>query len=249
MVEDKERYCRDELRTARAAVLRQAEALPEMLFALERVGATVAGKVRTLEGYRKKLTEVGTRSPLAELIPRQHPVLHIGFTALYNLVQTARNEAMHQGAYARHLAQHAVELSLILEDAFMNRSNRISDYMVKSPVCAEPWQPISLIRQQMLTNSFSFLPVFLGDGWRLVSDYGIATMLRSVSNDGERAKRLNATLHQHLHPDGPAEDRRHHAFLGQLLHVQFVLSARGAGVQCQNQPRADHLGEQSPGPD
>ena len=193
MIEERERYCRDVLRTARAAVLRDAEALPEMLFALERVGAVMTGKLGTLKNYKVELTEVGSRSPLALQVPSQHPALHVTFDTLYNLVLLARNEAMHQGAYARHLAQHAVELSLILEDAFMSRSNCISDYMVKSPICAEPWQPVSLVRQQMLTNSFSFLPVLLdGDDWMLISDYGLAKLLRTAP--GERAERLNATL-------------------------------------------------------
>jgi hypothetical protein len=193
MVEEKERYCRDELRTARAAVLRDAEAVTEMLFALERVGAIVTGKSLDLSRYQKKLTEVGKRSPLAEHVPMQHPALHVTFDTLYDLVRTARNDAMHQGAYARHLAQHAIELSLILEDAFMNGSDCISDYMVKSPICAELWQPVSLIRQQMLSNSFSFLPVFLDSHtWKVVSDCGLAKWLRT--NDAERGKRLNSTL-------------------------------------------------------
>jgi CBS domain-containing protein len=170
-----------------------------MLFALERVGAVVTGKSGTLKKFREELTEVGRRSPLAEKVPSQHPALHIKIATLYSLVQTARNEAMHQGAYARHHAQHAIELSLILEDAFMNGSNCISDYMVKSPICAEPWQPVSLIRQQMLTNSFSFLPVSLdGRAWKLVSDYGLAKFLRTPSNGGERARRLEATLKEAL---------------------------------------------------
>ena len=191
---DKERYCRDVLRAARAAVLCDAEALPEMLFALERVGAVMTGRLGTLGTYQPGLTEVGSRSPLAFQVSIQHPALHITFTRLYNLVRTARNDAMHQGAYVRHLAQHAIELSLILEDAFMNGSDCISDYMVKSPLCAELWQPVSLIRQQMLSNSFSFLPVLLdGHTWKVVSDCGLAKWLRTSSNDGERGKRLNAT--------------------------------------------------------
>lgn len=195
MIEDKKRYCRDVLRTARAAVLRDAEALSEMLFAFERVGAILTGKSGGLLKYQSKLVEVGKRSPLAVQVPNQHPALHVKFTTLYNLLRGARNEAMHQGAYARHLAQHAGELSLILEDAFMNGSNCISDYMVKSPICAELWQPVSLIRQHMLINSFSFLPVCLdGHTWKLVSDFGFAKYLRTPPRDGDRARRLNATL-------------------------------------------------------
>lgn len=202
MAEDKERYCRDELRTARAAVLRDAEAVTQMLFALERVGAIITGKLGTLGTYQAKLAEVGKRSPLAEEVPGKYPALHVGFGTLYRLVLDARNDAMHQGAYARLLAQHAIELSLILEDALMKGSNCISDYMVKSPLCAELWQPVSLIRQHMLSNSYSFLPVFLeGSGWKVVSDYGLAKWLRTARNDAERGERLNSTLekaHQEL---------------------------------------------------
>jgi hypothetical protein len=80
MVGDRERYCGDVLRNARAAVLRDAEALPGMLFAQERVGAIMTGKSGTLLGYQKTLTEVGSRSPLAETVPRRHSALHVDFT-------------------------------------------------------------------------------------------------------------------------------------------------------------------------
>ena len=64
--------------------------------------------------------------------------------------------------------------------------------MVPNPVCAEQWQPLSFIRQSMLANSFSYLPVKLGDGsrWGLVSDIAIATYLRN----GDRKERLAQTL-------------------------------------------------------
>ena len=39
------------------------------------------------------------------------------FSRLYDLVQDARNDALHQGAFARHLTIHAIGLALILEDA------------------------------------------------------------------------------------------------------------------------------------
>jgi hypothetical protein len=66
---------------------------------------------------------------------------------------------LHQGAFARRLTGHAIELSLVLEDALRRSldSPVVGDYMVRGPICAEPWQPISFIRQRMLANSFSFL--------------------------------------------------------------------------------------------
>jgi len=41
------------------------------------------------------------------------------FTALYESVRKARNAAVHEGALARHLAVHALEMALVLEDALM----------------------------------------------------------------------------------------------------------------------------------
>jgi len=165
-----------------------------MLLALERVGALLTNRIGDLGRYKKRLKEVGAHSPLAQQVPKKHPALHIPFDKLYELVSDARNEAMHQGVYARHLARHAIELFLILEDGLMNRSNCISDYMVTSPVIAESWQPVSLIRQRMLADSFSFLPVQIAREWKVVADYKLAKWLRTVSNDGERKDRLNITL-------------------------------------------------------
>ena len=60
-------------------------------------------------------------------------------------------------------------------------SEHVGDYCVRSPVCAEPWQPLSLVRQQMLSSSFSFLPIRidLGEGkkWYVVSDLELARVL------------------------------------------------------------------------
>lgn len=49
----------------------------------------------------------------------------LGRLALYDLVEQGRNEALHQGAFARHLAEHAIELALALEDALANGDRRV----------------------------------------------------------------------------------------------------------------------------
>ena len=73
-------------------------------------------------------------------------------------------------------------------------SEQVGDYCVRSPVCAEPWQPLSLVRQQMLSSSFSFLPIWidLGDGarWHVVSDLELARALRTA----HRRKALGTTV-------------------------------------------------------
>ena len=79
--------------------------------------------------------------------------------------------------------------------------SKVSDFMVRSPVCAELWQPLAFIRQQMLANSFSYLPVLeedekLTDGeeWCVVSDNAIAIYLGPERDGSTRKERLGTTL-------------------------------------------------------
>lgn len=186
-------YFRDQLREARAIALRDAEGFQGILFIIERLGYFLSRqrpeKESGLDSYRSCIIELARESPL---------FIHKEFWRLYEAVRTARNDAMHQGAYARHLTTRAVELAIILEDALMSNSEKVKEYMVRNPLCAELWQPISLIRQQMLANSFTFLPLYIRErpdvkesGWYLVSDYSIARFLRSSS---DRKTRLRMTL-------------------------------------------------------
>jgi hypothetical protein len=182
-------HCRDELSQARAAVLRDSEAFPEILFALERTGAVLSGKqLGTLKAFKKHFVKLIDRSRRAGISTRN-------FERLYDLVHEARNEALHQGAFARHLTTNAVELALIVEDALLDGSDRIRDCMVKAPIIAHSWQPLSLVRHQMLANSFSYLPIHLAaEGWLIVADIEIARVLRSSTKNQERGVRLAASV-------------------------------------------------------
>ena len=90
---------------------------------------------------------------------------------------------------ARHLTVSAIELSLVLEEAIMSDCHQVSDFMVRNPICCYLWQPLSFIRQTMLVNSFSYLPVPIEiDGkteWRLVSDFRLARYLRKNGKASE----------------------------------------------------------------
>lgn len=151
---------------------------------MERLGSYLLGQIAHLGRYKPALVQAASHSALAEQIPERHGNVHIPFSLLYELVRHARNDALHQGAFARRLTGRAIELSLILEDTLRSSldSPVVSDYMVRNPICAELWQPISFIRQQMLANSFSFLPVNTAQGWRLISDAQIATYLGTVTS-------------------------------------------------------------------
>ena len=119
------------------------------------------------------------------------------FSRLYETVRQGRNDALHQGAYARHLTIHAIQLALVLEDALMNGYTEVKEFMVQDPICAQTWQPMSFVRQTMLTNSFSFLPVRWSDGkWKFVSAKAVGRFLREAGENGrdERKARLAMPL-------------------------------------------------------
>jgi hypothetical protein len=170
---------RDQLRDARASALLNTESFQELLFVVERFGflLTKNPKATGLGDYKDAVETFAVKhSALATEIMR---AWHTPFSDLYTLVSKARNDALHQGAFARNLTKHAVQLALILEDALMDSLLTVNDYMVRNPICAYHWQPISFVRQQLLENSFSYLPVFINDGWNLISDHSVALYLRS----------------------------------------------------------------------
>jgi hypothetical protein len=193
-------YFRNELRDARYAAFRDAEGFQAIVFAVERLGSALAGRAGGLSDYQHALIELARRSSLAEELPRVHPAWHAPFSALYRLVREGRNDALHQGAYARRVADHAVQLSMILEDALMGSENLVRDFMVRDVSCAVPWQPISAARQVMLANSFSFLPIRTvweaSARWLLISDYAIARFLHASGSGSERSRRLAKSIQE-----------------------------------------------------
>lgn len=198
-------YFRDEFREARAAALKDAEGYQQILFVLERFGAHLYGKVAGLGKYKGCITK---------LVNEYHPPekdreewssyrdCHTAFSSLYEMVRRGRNEALHQGAVARNLTAHSVRLSLLLEDVLMvaSESEKIGDYMVPNPVCARDWQPVSFVRQMMLANSFSYIPVYTGKkcaretSWHIIADYHVAAYLRSADSDSHRKKLLTQPI-------------------------------------------------------
>jgi hypothetical protein len=186
-----------QLRSARLAALADAEAFDEIIHVVERLGSCVEGRLIDLGGYRRVLTgpDIAGRSWLAE--PPDHlRSLLTPFARLYDLVKEARNDALHQGASARHLTKHAIELAIILEDALSTYFEpMVADFMVRNPDRAEFWQPIGFIRQQMLANSYSYLPVLGNDGvWRIISDASVARFLGLDQFGGTRKSRLATTI-------------------------------------------------------
>ena len=176
-------HFRDQLRGARAAALRDAEAQQEIVLTLERLGTYLFGSMANLGKYQDVIAKLAEHSPMATDVPSTLPELHTTFARKYQIIRRGRNAAVHEGAFARHMALTAVEVALILEEAIMHGSYQARDFMVRNPVCAYLWQPLSFIRQTMLANSFSYLPVATDTEpqpvWQLISDFRLAKYLRA----------------------------------------------------------------------
>jgi len=184
----------NQFRQARAKALSDSEAFHEIIYAVERLGLQITkGQAYNLEGYEGELIKLANGSDLAETIPKVYRAWHLPFSVLYKIVKTGRNDALHQGAFARHLTDHSIQLLLVLEDALMGSLTCVSDYMVRDPICAFPWQPISFVRQQMLANSFTNLPILRKvdrkKTWYIISDHSVAQYLRSAPYE-QRNSRL-----------------------------------------------------------
>lgn len=197
------RYFRDEFRKARAAAAGDAEDFQQILFVLERLGSLMYNQIGTLKSYCSSIQNLAEKSSLAKKVPTERRDWHTPFPCLYSSIQGTRNEGMHQGAFVRHLTTHLVQLSLVLEDALQiiiredrelkKNDDKVCDYMVRDPVHASEWQPISFLRQQILINSFSYLPFFGKiskspdpERWWLVSDHAIAQYLHSTGSYRDR---------------------------------------------------------------
>jgi hypothetical protein len=106
-------FFRDQFRDARALALQDAERFQDVLFVLERFGSFLTGKIQTLGRYEKLIVEFAKRSPLADGVA-EASAWHTPFSALIEYVRESRNDALHQGAFARHLTTHVVKLALVL---------------------------------------------------------------------------------------------------------------------------------------
>lgn len=185
---------RNGLRDARQKAQKDAEAFDAVVFELERLGRFLMhrhigkrdGGNLGLGKYRPFILELAAHSPFFCVLAASKRASHVSFVQSYEEVLQARNSQMHGGPRARHATQHAIRLALVLEDALTKSCGESSltarDLMVRNPLCAEVWQPLSWIRQTMLENSFSSLPVNVGSAtkraWKLVCETAVARFLQ-----------------------------------------------------------------------
>lgn len=170
---DQARHFRSRLRTARDQVLADAEGFDQLIHEIESLGAFLANdaKKKGLHEHKGPLLALASESALHD---------ENRFSELFEVFREGRNDLMHEGAAARRLAEQAVAIALVLEDALMlvPGLREVASYMVESPVCAQPWHTMKMIRHTMLARQFSFLPVRMpGRPWEIVADVQLAAWL------------------------------------------------------------------------
>lgn len=139
----------EEFRSARAMLLRDAESFHEAARALERLGRIVRGRSGNgLKDYESSIA--------AFIKHTDEPEIELSIV-LYEVVRLARNDAVHQGSFVRHLSEKLVKLLLICERAIMSQLTLVRHIMVPSPIQAMPWHTLGHVRTQILANAFSSL--------------------------------------------------------------------------------------------
>lgn len=187
---------RDRLRSARYSALADAEGFQDICYAVEALGMRLLGAEATLSKYKPAIQRLARGSTTLTELSAEFPMFFTRFDALYETLRRARNDAMHMGSYARHATAAAVELCIGLEEAVMNAiqtPTTVADYMVKSPVSIEQWQPVAHARQLMLMYSFSFLPILYDGKWRLLSEMAVVAFLQPKQR-AERDKAIAQSI-------------------------------------------------------
>lgn len=237
---DESLFYRDRLRSARYAALADAEGFSEICFAVEALGMRLHGKQADLGGYEDEVKELAGKVPARETLAQKFPGCFSRFKALYSTLRKARNDVMHTGAYARHATSAAIELCIHLEEAVMaanpnSGSDKVSDYMVRSVVQIESWQPVAHARQLMLTYSFSFLPVYIDKQWHLLSELAVAKFLLTdrklrlaTSIESARAQGLQLLLSKTVREDEEVDELLRSLVPGQTPTLWLVTNGQVA---------------------
>lgn len=188
--ESESRFFRDQLREARAVVLVDAEGYHGIVAALERLGAVLSPNDYGFGRLRGKLLSLAAKSPAA---PRSNSEHRLGprLEDLFEMVRVGRNDAVHHGAYARHLARRCIHLAIYVEDGLMAYAQTVGDVMVREPAIAEGWQPVAVARQRMLAESYSSLPILWNRQWHLLTDHAVAAYM---SGQRDRAAALRRRI-------------------------------------------------------
>lgn len=171
-------YFLQRLRDARYAALRDAENFVDICSALEELGCRLKeAKAIGLGGYEAQFRALSVYGGMEGT----------RFGVLFEQVRMARNDAAHQGVFARNTAKRAVRLCTYIEGIIMTQLQQIGDLMSGHLLLAQPHHTLSHLREEMLSNSFSFLPYQVSGGYRLISDIDVARLLRNDRFKGKNS--------------------------------------------------------------
>jgi hypothetical protein len=176
----------NELRDIRYSVYKDAESFDQGAAKLEYVGQILSGRLGVgLSAYEDEILTLAAQAPSSPDAKR--------LRELFRKVKEARNDSVHSGAFIRHHSLSLVSLSLLLEEAITNYSQIASDLMINNPLRAELWHNLAIVRREMLTHSFSYLPLLVGVNWKLISDLNVIKCLNQESA-GKRRGLLGKTI-------------------------------------------------------
>ncbi len=182
-------YFRSQLKEARVRTFKNAEDFDSIIYAVEKIGYFMWNQCENVERGRYSSLGNSLVKNCFEKLIEQNNLTAQGYDLFrnsYGILRNGRNEMMHEGSTARKTSAHAIQVSLFIEEALRGQMKKYEDFMVANPVCAEAWQPLRFIKQVMLENSFSYLPVLHNNKWYIVADYNIAKFLKDRNNQNKK---------------------------------------------------------------
>lgn len=177
--------------SARASALADSEGAEPLIFAIEELGRYLSGQSKALEQTSKALI-----TWYSSKVPRRSQL----FEDRLALLRRGRNDKMHKGFAARNLTKDAVAVALMLEDALKTPWHRLTarDVMTSPPTIAATWMTFGTVRDLLIENSYSQVPIQIDSAWKVISERRIAAASR-LARSAE-----DADIRDHLLTDSPA---------------------------------------------
>lgn len=171
------RYFRALLADARAGALADAEAAEGVIFAIEALGRHLSRRAESLEV---------TGPALVDYVKVENPAVGDRFRRMLELMRYGRNDRMHKGFAARNLARDAIRVSLVLEETMRVKWPEMTagDVMTGFPVVVACWMSFSQVRDLLIENAYSQVPIKLGDVWYVITERKLAGLVQAVRRKG-----------------------------------------------------------------
>lgn len=165
-------YFLHRFRGARYKVLEDAENFKEVCFVLEELGAALLGKKKNgLGAYTKVFLDFLGETENSD------------FNFCLHQLRDARNGEAHTGAYARNSALKSLDVSLRFEERLLKYATKAKHIMSQAVVYAETYHTLSSVRNIMLSSSFSYLPILIGEHYHILDDLTVSRMWGTTRDD------------------------------------------------------------------